>query len=461
MPAVLAAFAAAASLAVTPPALHLKPCLLGGAVSARCGTLAVPEDRRVANGRRISVFFAVVPATTRKRLEPVFYLAGGPGGAAASDQGVFAASVFASGDRARDLVLVDQRGVGRSAPLVCAAPPFTSDVSVLLAYARTCLESVGRDPRLYTTDNAMDDVDAVRQALGYPKIVLYGGSYGATAAQVYIARHGSHVRAAVLDGATLLDVPFWDRLPANAQSAMDALAARCAADARCHAAFPDVAGDLAVALERLRAEPLAVDAGGTQVAFGSVEAAGVIEGMQLTPQGIARLPLALHEAAAGRYDRLESAFTAAVERVPVKLMYYAIRCGEGWAGGADPAAVAAANAGSYYLDTTLADLEGMAGVCPLFGTPLPAPDTGTVPQSTVPVLFLVGGMDPQDPLGNLAGAGEHLLRSQTLVVPGAGHGSVQYGCLPSVATHWFASLRLTAADRRCAAAVKLPPFVLP
>jgi pimeloyl-ACP methyl ester carboxylesterase len=248
---IAAVAAAAVALGSGSPALSLKPCVLPGYVAARCGRLAVREDRRVANGRKIKLFVAVVRAFgPRPHREPVFYLSGGPGGAAASGDAAFASRVLFNANRTRDLVLVDQRGVGRSAPLLCRTVPRSLDD------ARRCLRETGRDPRRYTTDAAMDDVDVVRQALRYRRIVLYGGSYGATAAQVYVARHGAHVAAAVLDGGTLLDIPIFELMPLATQRAFDRLAARCAADATCRLPFPDVAGDLRAVLARLRTSPI-------------------------------------------------------------------------------------------------------------------------------------------------------------------------------------------------------------
>jgi pimeloyl-ACP methyl ester carboxylesterase len=121
---ILAVAAAAAALGTTSPALPLKPCTLPGVVVARCGRLAVPEDRRLPNGRKIKLFVAVVRAWGgRARRAPVFFLSGGPGGAAASGDAAVAVRSLTSANRTRDLVLVDQRGVGRSAPLLCPRVP--------------------------------------------------------------------------------------------------------------------------------------------------------------------------------------------------------------------------------------------------------------------------------------------------------------------------------------------------
>lgn len=421
---------------------------------ARCGRLAVREDRRIANGRKIKLFVAVVRAYgPSPHQAPVFYLSGGPGGAAASGDAAFAVQTLTPANRSRDLVLVDQRGVGKSAPLLCPTIPQTVDE------AKECLRAAGRDPRLYTTDPAMDDLDAVRYALHYRRIVLYGGSYGASAAQVYIARHGSQVAAAVLDGASLLDVPLFERMPLSTQRSFDRLAARCASEVACHTAFPDVAKDLTTVLAGLRASPLQDGSS----SFGLSEVEGTVRLALRVPAATAVLPLALHRAAAGDYRELLDDWKAATADDGVsarQLMPWAIRCSEGWAR-TEEAEVRRWAAGTAFLEDGIDMALEAQSVCPLLGTPLPAPDTGVVPKSRVPVLFLVGGMDPQDPLENVEAAPASLPNAQILVVPGAGHGSLQYGCVSNVAARFFTSHRLTEADRACASAVLPLPFALP
>ena len=145
-----------------------ESCVVQG-ISARCGTFAVPEDRAEANGRTIGLRVLVLPALVKPaRKDAVAYLAGGPGDAATE---VALAGGWQSSQLRtyRDLLLVDQRGTGGSKPH-------------------------GGDVTQYGTRTAMDDLDAVRAALGYRQLDVYGGSYGATAAQVYMKFHPSRVR---------------------------------------------------------------------------------------------------------------------------------------------------------------------------------------------------------------------------------------------------------------------------
>ena len=90
----------------------------------------------------------------------------------------------------------------------------------------------------YGTRMAMDDLDAVRAALGYRQLDVIGSSYGATAAQVYLKLHPSSVRTLILMGGTAIDISFFGRYAVNAQRALDQLARLCASDPGCRKAFP-------------------------------------------------------------------------------------------------------------------------------------------------------------------------------------------------------------------------------
>ena len=132
----------------------------------------------------------------------------------------------------RDLLFVDQRGTGGSKP------------------------AHGGDVTQYGTRMAMDDLDAVRAALGYRQLDLYGGSYGATAAQVYLKLHPSWVRTLILSGASALDVPFFARYAVNAQRALDQLTQFCASQAPSGKTFPHWERQFGELVEAWNAHPV-------------------------------------------------------------------------------------------------------------------------------------------------------------------------------------------------------------
>ena len=227
--------------------------------AAQCGTYRVYENRSANSGRQIDLKIAVLPATgDHVEPDPLFYFAGGPGGAA-TDVAPCSRQNSATLNETRDIVLIDQRGTGGSNLLMCPKPdkPFdVTDAAALSAYAQACMDNLDADPRWYTTRAYVDDVNEVRQALGYDKINISGGSYGGTVVQVYLQQHPETVRAALINNSTLIDYPIFEHLADSSQRAFDLVMARCEKDEKCHAAFPDPQADLDAAFAQLEKQPV-------------------------------------------------------------------------------------------------------------------------------------------------------------------------------------------------------------
>src|SRR5687768_1502451 len=99
--------------------ITLTPCQLPDvAEPARCGTLEVPENPGKPHGRRLQIGVAVIPATGKARPDPLVPLLGGPSEEAISSASYFVTQ-FAPLRRDHDILLVDQRGTGRSGALRC------------------------------------------------------------------------------------------------------------------------------------------------------------------------------------------------------------------------------------------------------------------------------------------------------------------------------------------------------
>jgi len=170
------------------------------------GTFGVFENRARGEGRTIELHVMVLKATGHDpEHDPIFWLHGGPGAAATNNASGFARSWMRE---KRDIVLVDQRGTGRSNPLQVGLPGSDDNLQGYLDPVfqpepfRAALKELSQiaDLTQYTTLVAMDDLDEVRAALGYDTINLTGGSYGTRAALVYMRRHPETVRTVILNG---------------------------------------------------------------------------------------------------------------------------------------------------------------------------------------------------------------------------------------------------------------------
>ena len=223
--------------------------------TAGCRTIRPPRAaanwkfRRIATapqGRKLRIFAAVLPANTlTPKDDPLVIIAGGPG-QAASTLAPFAARLSEL-RRTRDVVLIDQRGTGRSSPLDCAAFRPREDEAFdidPLPRARACadeLKAKGVDAAQYTTTAWVADLEAMREALGYERWNLWGGSYGTRVAQEYLRRHPQRVRTMILDSVAppgmIISLDVWR----TREAALAAVYAHCAASERCRTAHPDLA----------------------------------------------------------------------------------------------------------------------------------------------------------------------------------------------------------------------------
>ncbi len=300
-------------LAATPPtALKLTPCRLTHpsqlvSVQAQCGHFAVPENPELPAGRQIELFVARIPAiNARSRPDPMFLLAGGPG-LAASTFYTGVAPIFERIRRDRDIVLVDQRGTGGSNALNCpedSDPDAPNSPAVVSQAARACLAMLATHATVadYTTSIAVRDLDAVRAALGYQSINLYGGSYGTRVAQHYLRRYPQHVRAVILDGVVPPQMTLGASLALDAQSALQRLFARCTGDAACRTRFGDPDRTFDALLMRLKTKAVPVELPDPftglhrKLSFDAGDLGTVVRLSSYSTEQSALLPLVLDEA---------------------------------------------------------------------------------------------------------------------------------------------------------------------
>ena len=435
----------------------MAPCVLVNQMGAFCGTLSVAENPSLPNGRHIDLRVVVVPARSAPvAADPVFFIAGGPGGASTQDW-ASAPATFPGVHLHHDIVLVDQRGTGASHQLQLP-PPLPGEN--LPDYARRVLPAIDGDPIYYTTAVAMDDLDAVRAALGYSRIDLYGSSYGATAVQYYLRQHGDHVRTAVLDGGTLIDFPIMELVAANSQHALDAVMDRCASDFECSTAFPNLRSEFSAVITRLDRAPVATNvidvSTGTQVVVTHEMFAGVIHSRLLNANDAATIPWFIHRVANGHYEDVASGGGGI--SVPTLVMSLEIRCSEAWAR-FNPDEVRRTGSGSYYVSAQLVAALMQAEACPLLRQGYVPAGDGRPALTSVPVLLLNGAADPQDPPSNVADASVDMPNSLVVSVPGQGHTVGHLWCLPTLVADFIASAAADAdAAHRCTETIPIPPF---
>ena len=491
----------------------LAPCRLPGVEhEARCGVVQRPLDPQRPQGPQIDVHFAVLPALARhKKADPVLFFAGGPGQSAVALAGTLDRPLARLINR-RDVVLIDQRGTGRSAPLRCPPVPSTqplralADPQVQAARLRECQAALEKLPhgdlRQYTTTIAMADVEAVRQALGAPPVNLVGGSYGTRAALEYLRQFPQAVRRVVLDGVAPPDMVLPASFSADAQAALDALFAACEADQgeATTAALPDgaagtqpgstgstgptgptslIATACAARYPRLRAQWAALLKSLPREVTVPHPYTGREERLMLTREvvtGLVRpplyapllasaLPMAVAEAAQGRFTPLLglSMGLAGGGGRAMQLaegMHFSVICAEDM-----PRLRAGASADRSGTDFGEDFAALYRRVCDGWPQATVPAAFYQVPAAKVPVLVLSGGLDPVTPPRHGQRVAQALgPQARHVVVPQAGHGVMLQGCLRDVVFRFIdaaddAQALKVQAD--CAAKAPRPPAFLP
>ena len=163
----------------------------------RCGSIEVPFEREDPSYGTTEIGFAVLPASGESE-GAIFAIEGGPGYPSTGTAQAYR-KLFGHLLETRDLVLVDQRGQGISEHAKC--PDLQRGFGPDALALANCAERLGKRFISYRTAAAADDIDWVRQALGYEEIALYGDSYGTFLGQSYAYRHGDKLEALVLDSA--------------------------------------------------------------------------------------------------------------------------------------------------------------------------------------------------------------------------------------------------------------------
>ena len=457
--------------------IELAPCKLEAAsgrqeVAARCGELLVPLDPARPDDERVGLHVAVVPALAEDSLpDPLTIIAGGPGDAASRFY-VAVEGAFSGIARRRDIVLVDQRGTGKSAPLHC--PGLDAEgldwsagdsVDETVTLTLECLEDLDHDPRFFTTSVAVGDLELVRDALGYDELNIYGVSYGTRVAQHYLRRHPERTRSLVLDGLVPAPVALGPDTALEGQVALDAAWARCETNASCNAAFPDIRARFDAVMERLAETPAEVTVAHpssgepTPLTLSRNVAAGVVRLLLYSPRSAAMLPVLFDDAFEHRYERLAAQALMLTEGIG-DLAYglnFAIVCTEDvpfW-GEVDLEAQRATYIGTMFVEAT-------AKVCERW--PAGVMDEGfkAPVESDVPVLILTGEKDPITPPRYVPLATPGLANHVEIVGPGQGHGMLGTGCVPHLMAQFVDTPEPAELDASCAERITpFPPFVSP
>lgn len=407
----------------------------------QCGQVSRPLDPAQADGKKIDIHYVVLPSQDRNKLpDAVFLLAGGPGQSAIGVS-AFGESMLGKLNRRRDLVFVDQRGTGKSAPLAC--PKLEKDEAPLdqaavVKRVLECKDDLQKLPhgdlRFYTTSIAVQDLEAVRIAQNYSAINLVGVSYGTRVGLEYMRQFPASVRRLVIDGVVPPDL---NTLGSDAKAALEGIFADCKANARCNTAYPDLEnrwkhllsnGPKQVSFTHPRL--------GTEVSMtvNREDIIGMVFRGLYSPTITSVLPYAITQADQGKFGplaNLSGGFNLPAPNAMSMGMHYSVWCAEAYV------RPPVANPNDEFASVMLGNYDKVCSAWPRGNVPT---EFFTLPKANSPVLLLSGGIDPVTPTKN----GEQVAKAlgekaRHVFIQNAGHGVIGQGCVKEVLNKFVAA----------------------
>ena len=447
-----------------------------------CGWLFVPEDHAKPDGKTIKLAVARFKSDANKpEPDPIVYLEGGPGGGPLKSYPAQFDLLFGPLVEKRDMIIFDQRGTGYSEPsLNCpelkelALETLGQDLSqeessqLSTEASMKCRDRLVKDGvnlAAYNTAQNAADIEALRQAMGYDKINLYGTSYGTRLALTALRDQPAGIRSAVIDSVDPLQADFFGSILPNGMAALEKVFAACEAAAECKANYPNLHQVLLDTKAKLDKEPVKFDitlkSGEKKEVLlnGDGLIGALFQGLYLTPL-IPTFPRMVFDARDGKYDLIGGLIAARLSQLDdiSQGMYYSVRCQEE-APFADAKQIDA-DIKQYPAFETLAD-QGTLKLCQSWGVPAAAGVENQAVSSDVPTLVLSGEFDPVTPPSYGEEAAQTLSKSFNFVVPRAGHGSSVTEDCPRSLVQAFLADPAKKPDGTCLSEMAQIPFEEP
>jgi pimeloyl-ACP methyl ester carboxylesterase len=414
-----------------------------------CGWLTVPEAYNAPTGRTLRLAVAIIrSADPNPDPIPVIFLQGGPGGSTIDTYLQLIPLNPRLSALNRDVILFDQRGTLYSQPSLFCEETYQLGIDLLdadisdeeasrqyldaLGACRARLESEGVDLSAFDSLENAADVDALRRALGYDQVHLYGVSYGTLLALHVMRLFPEGLASVTIDSVMPTQVAAIEDQPRVIARGLDALFESCAADPGCSRAYPDLETVLYSQVDRLNADNARItltnlETGGTYPALldGDTVLSVVIQLMYATDL-VPMIPRTIYQVRAGDYQVIETLLSNLVfDRSMSYGMFYSVWCAE--EPELDLARLNLEAMPPQLADEMRASSEQYLQVCSIWDVqPLPA-DANAPVTSDIPTLVLSGAFDPVTPPEYAEQAAEGLSNAYSFVIPSGGHAQVTSG----------------------------------
>lgn len=438
-------------------------------IDAQCATLTRPENPNKPDSKTIELFVTKLPSSSPNPEADAFtIIQGGPGGSSV-DMAISYHNFLELVRKKRDVIVIDQRGTGRSNKLNCDfddEPPIDFDPVYNKQNTLKCVDKLKEsDLSAYTTSVAVQDLEAMRVAGGYSQLSLYGVSYGTRVAQHYLRRYPQSTRTIIIDGVVDIGLNLAGaEIARRSQDAFDQMAHRCNTNEACSKQFGNIKTTFTELRARLKSQP--VEIATAHPLTGKIETVTLSDNdllvavrlMPYSTEGISLLPLLIHNAHQGNYAPLAAQSLLTTESLSQSFamgMHNSVMCTED----APYVSVKASeNAKDTYFGSLM--IDNMRVTCENWPKGIIDDDFLNKFDSDKPVLILSGETDPITPPANGQRAADMFSNAKHIIVPAHGHGVVGRGCMPYLVDDFLINLNFEELKTDCITREQALPFFI-
>lgn len=415
--------------------------------TTHCGYIRLPQDYDDPAGGNIALYYIQVKGKQRPaKPDPLVYLVGGPGSSGSLLMQTSFRKYLRPFAAERDIIIIDQRGTGESAPrLYCdevwrqladiLQSHHAKHAELILEILTACHQRLSRAGVRFDTyhseNNARDIVNALR-ALGYERWNLVGVSYGSRLALMMMRDYPEFIRSVILDSVYPPQADIYLDSYYHGERALRALFEACANSAPCGGRYPDLEAVFYRLYERLNQVPLTETYRPPRYQTLEVEISGYrlydwVFSWLYEVDSIQRIPKLLYDLDRGLAQnavRLGVAYEANMTSLSLG-MHYSVQCQEEYDSALNRDYYGLLQAYPHlsgYLRYPVEGLATLSRLCGLWQAEARPLSVNDPVASDVPALLLSGNFDPITPPVYAEMAGETLTTAYNFVLPHVGHG---------------------------------------
>ena len=455
--------------------LNFNPCELStldgrGMLSALCADWKQPIDPGDTESTQIDLFVVKVSsASPNPKPDPLLIINGGPGGSSVDLLiDLAAANVFKRILNKRDVIVMDQRGTGRSSSLACPALADNqlqiTDTDIKLL-TKECLGQLNYDPRYFSTTHAVQDIESLRIALGRDRLNVYGVSYGSRVAVEYARQFEQSTRTLILDGVVPPTIALGPGVATKSQEALDLVFEQCRESVPCNDAFPSLDEKFWDLMTRLEKHPVNTkfqdprSGDPIEVEVEKEHLALVVRMSLYNPELRSLLPYLIYETSLKNdFSRIAATATQLLNQLGQSIsngMHNAVACAEDVPFYDEQQRLIKDSKETYMGSDFHQSLIEICSEWPV------GPTNESMKQvftSKTPSLILSGQYDPVTPPSYGEQLASNLENRLHIIGEGQGHGLISRGCIPKVIADFLEDPNLENLRTSCVKHLKPVPF---